>query len=164
MNLHRLSLAVLSVVVPLFASAAEAPDLRFATEQGEMSLAQLRGKVVYLDYWASWCGPCRESFPWMNELQSRYGDKGLVVLAVNVDAERAEAERFLTEHPANFRIAWDPKGDTARTLRVKGMPSSFLLDREGNIVASHIGFREKQKAGTEDEIRALTAPSTHASQ
>src|SRR3990172_12963604 len=129
MNLHTLSLAVLSVAVSLFAFAAEVPDLRFATEQGEMSLAQLRGKVVYLDYWASWCGPCRESFPWMNELQTRYGEKGLVVLAVNVDADRIDAERFLAEHPASFRIAWDPKGDTARTLRVKGMPSSFLLDR-----------------------------------
>jgi thiol-disulfide isomerase/thioredoxin len=139
------------------ARAAQAPELSFSTAEGALALAALRGKVVYLDYWASWCGPCRQSFPWMNEMQTRYRDQGFVVLAVNVDPERAEAQRFLAQQPARFTVAYDPSGDTARVLKLKGMPSSYLIDRDGKIVSSHIGFREAERAPREVEIRALLA-------
>src|SRR5579863_797355 len=78
---------------PLVASAA-APDL---------DLNQYHGKVVYLDFWASWCKPCRQSFPWMNRMLDMYGDKGLVIIAVNLDEDRKDADRFLKEVPAKFQ-------------------------------------------------------------
>lgn len=147
-------LASAAVLLPAF--AAGVPELTFTTATGEpLSLATLRGKVVYLDYWASWCAPCRQSFPWMEQMQARYGERGFVVLAVNVDRERAEAQRFLAASPAQFRIVYDPNGDTARLMKVKGMPSSFLIGRDGAIVSSHIGFRDTDRTPREAEIRTL---------
>jgi cytochrome c biogenesis protein CcmG, thiol:disulfide interchange protein DsbE len=147
-------LAFVAFLLPAF--AAGVPELTFTTATGEpLSLAALRGKVVYLDYWASWCAPCRQSFPWMEQMQARYGERGFVVLAVNLDRERAEAQRFLAAAPAQFRIVYDPNGDTARSMKVKGMPSSFLIGRDGEIVSSHIGFRDTDRAPREAEIRTL---------
>jgi thiol-disulfide isomerase/thioredoxin len=137
--------------------AAPAPDLRFNTANGPLALESLRGRVVYLDYWASWCVPCRHSFPWLNDMQARFGDQGFVVLAVNLDTDRAEAQKFLAALPARFTVAFDPEGDSARIMRLKGMPSSFLIDRQGNVVSSHIGFRESDRQPREGEIRALLA-------
>jgi len=157
-NLHHGIFAIaLVAALSLFAAAraASAPDLTVATDQGPLRLASLRGKVVYLDYWASWCVPCRQSFPWMNEMQARYGNKGLVIIAVNVDKDPAEARRFLANYPARFTVAFDPDGNTARILALKGMPSSFLIDRQGEIASTHIGFREAGKRKIENEIRAL---------
>jgi cytochrome c biogenesis protein CcmG/thiol:disulfide interchange protein DsbE len=133
-----------AALLPAF--GANAPELIFTTATGEpLSLAALRGKVVYLDYWA----------PWMEQMQERYGERGFVVLAVNVDRERAEAQRFLAASPAKFRIAYDPNGDTARLMNIKGMPSSFLIGRDGAIISSHIGFRDTDRAPREAEIRTL---------
>ncbi len=150
---------VFVVALPLFtaAHAASLPDITVTTDQGPLRLASLRGKVVYLDYWASWCAPCRQSFPWMNEMQARHGDKGLVVVAVSVDKDAAEARRFLASNPARFTVAFDPEGNTAKSLALKGMPSSFLIDRQGEIVSTHVGFREAGKQKIEGEIGALLA-------
>lgn len=160
--MHRIRfLLVLAVAAALalagVTGAAPLPDFTLATDKGTLRLASLRGKVVYLDYWASWCAPCRQSFPWMGEMQSRYAGKGLVIVAVNVDRDAADARRFLEQIPAAFTIAYDPEGKTAEALALKGMPTSFLIDRQGEIVATHVGFRESRKAAMEDEIRALLA-------
>lgn len=154
--LRRLAPLLLCATLFSPAFAAEVPALTFATASGEpLSLSELRGKVVYLDYWASWCAPCRQSFPWMEQMQTRYGVRGFVVLAVNVDREREEAQRFLAALPVPFRIVYDPSGDTARSMKIKGMPSSFLIGRDGAIVSSHIGFREAERAAREAEIKML---------
>lgn len=142
------------------ASAAKAPDFIFKTDSGPLALQKLRGKVVYLDYWASWCVPCRQSFPWMNELHARYHDKGLVVIAVNVDTETGEAQRFLAQFPANFIVAYDAEGATAQAMNLKGMPTSFLIDRNGEVVSGHLGFREADKTKIEREIQALLGTGT----
>lgn len=153
-----LALAVASIFALLGAvRAAVVPDFTLATEQGALRLESLRGKVVYLDYWASWCVPCRQSFPWMNEMQSRYAGKGLVIVAVNVDRDAADARRFLADYPAIFTVAYDPEGKTAKVLALKGMPTSFLIDRKGEIVATHVGFREAGKSKVENEINVLLA-------
>lgn len=119
------------------------------------AIQSARGRVVLLDFWASWCAPCRKSFPWMNALQKKYGDRGLMVIAVNLDVERELAARFLQTIPAQFRIEYDPEGDLAARLNVAAMPTSFLLDRSGKIVKQHAGFREAQLAAREQEIEAL---------
>jgi cytochrome c biogenesis protein CcmG, thiol:disulfide interchange protein DsbE len=118
-------------------------------------IKELHGKVVLLDFWASWCGPCRQSFPWMNEMEQRYGKDGFVVVAVNMDQDRALAEQFLAATPAKFRISYDPKGDLATQLNVTSMPTSFVIDRRGQIREQHKGFRDAQRAAREASIVQL---------
>jgi len=106
-----------------------------------IDLDDYQGKVVVVDFWASWCVPCRRSFPWLDEMQSKYGEQGLVVIGVNMDADSSEAEAFLKEFPVRFRIVRDADGTIARRYDVIAMPSSYVLDRSGNIAARHLGFK-----------------------
>jgi len=129
-----------------------APDFRLATAAGELSLADTKGKLVYLDFWASWCGPCKQSFPWMNEMQARYGARGLRVVGVNVDNLRDDATRFLGQNPASFTIAFDPKGDTPRRYAVKAMPTSVLIGPDGKVLAEHRGFDAEARQQLEQSI------------
>lgn len=122
-------------------------------------LDALRGKVVLLDFWASWCSPCLQSFPWMNELQQRHGDEGLVVVAVNLDQDRSLADAFLAKRPAGFRIEYDAAGVVAREFDVQAMPTSFLIDRDGNVRLRHAGFKQKQREEREAEIVKLLEES-----
>lgn len=119
-----------------------------------LDLAQHRGKVVLLDFWASWCEPCRHSFPWLNEMQAKYGDR-LVVIGVNVDRERRDAEQFLAQVPARFHVIYDPNGELATRYEVMGMPSSYVFDTSGTLVDTHIGFRKAARAEREAELREL---------
>jgi cytochrome c biogenesis protein CcmG/thiol:disulfide interchange protein DsbE len=130
------------------------PDL---TKYGlEGTLPDLHGKVVLVDFFASWCGPCKESFPAMQELQEKYGDKGLVIVAVNLDKKKEDMEGFLKEHPATFTIVRDAANKLVSELKIPTMPSSFLLDRNGKVHAFHRGFKgaETKKEYTE-EIESL---------
>jgi cytochrome c biogenesis protein CcmG/thiol:disulfide interchange protein DsbE len=136
---------------------ATAPDIALTGAQGPVSLAALKGKLVYVDFWASWCGPCRQSFPWMNSLQARYGAKGLQVLAVNLDANRADADKFLAEVPARFAIGFDAQGDTPRRYSIKGMPTSVLIGADGHVIQVHSGFREEDRKGLEAAIDSAIA-------
>lgn len=164
MHLWRLLVSGLTMLAWVAAaSAAAVPDLSFKTDRGTLKLQDLRGKVVYLDYWASWCAPCRESFPFMNELQARYRDKDFVVIAVTLDQDMADAQRFLARYPANFTIAYDPEGLTAGMLRVRAMPTTFLINQQGQIVATHLGFKEADKSKIEREINALLPAGTKTS-
>ena len=136
-----------------------APVFVLPTASGEtVALDKLRGRLVYVDFWASWCGPCRRSFPWMNEMQQKYGARGLTIVGINVDKRRPDAERFLQQTPAIFSIVFDADGKTPEAYAVKGMPSSYLIDTAGNVVAVESGFRDEQKAGLEERIRALLPP------
>ncbi len=121
-----------------------------------------KGKVVYLDFWASWCAPCRKSFPWMNDLKNKFDNDKFVVVSVNLDADKKLAERFLSQVPANFSITYDPNGDLAGELQLKGMPSSFLINTEGKIVSAHMGFTEKKKLRYEQEIKELLQGNHYA--
>jgi cytochrome c biogenesis protein CcmG/thiol:disulfide interchange protein DsbE len=135
-----------------------APTFSLPTAAGDpVSLDRLRGHVVYVDFWASWCGPCRRSFPWMNEMQQKYAANGLAIVGVNVDKRRPDAERFLQQTPATFAIVYDPAGKTPEAYGVKGMPSSYLIDADGRVVAVETGFRDEQKAELEARIRELLA-------
>jgi cytochrome c biogenesis protein CcmG/thiol:disulfide interchange protein DsbE len=135
-------------------AAEAAPHFTLPTSAGTLSLADLKGKVVYLDFWASWCPPCRQSFPWMNEMETRYARQGLAVVAVNLDKDRTLAEKFLKEVPADFTVAFDPEGRVADSYHVPGMPSSFIIDRNGKIQVVHIGFQEKDSSDLEARLRS----------
>ena len=115
--------------------------LGISTAQAQpLDLTAYRGRIVYLDFWASWCAPCRLSFPWMNQLQQLYGSQGLVVIAVNVDRDRAKADDFLRETPAGFKVVYDPSGQIAGKFDIKAMPTSLLIGRDGKIHFVHSGF------------------------
>lgn len=129
-----------------------APDLKLAGLQGPVTLAAAKGKVVYLDFWASWCGPCKQSFPWMNEMQKKYGARGLQVIAVNLDAKRDDADQFLKQNPANFTIGFDATGDSPRRFAVKGMPTSLLIGPDGQVIQQHSGFRDDERSQLEAAI------------
>jgi cytochrome c biogenesis protein CcmG, thiol:disulfide interchange protein DsbE len=133
-----------------------APPFSLTTGRGEtISLPDLRGRVVYVDFWASWCAPCRRSFPWMNEMQQRYGDRGLTIIAINVDRRRADAEQFLQINTARFAVVYDERGAMPQAYSVKGMPSSYLIDARGTVIDVEIGFRDDRKGAIEDQIRSL---------
>lgn len=131
-----------------------APELQAQGPQGPVRLAQFKGQVVFVDFWASWCGPCKLSFPWMNEMHAKYAAKGLRIVAINVDQRREDAERFLAQVPAQFSLAYDSSGQTPRAYEVKSMPSSTLLDREGRVLLQHSGFRDGDRVELENRIRA----------
>lgn len=136
-------------------AGAPAPALALARSDGAIvSLDSLRGRVVYVDFWASWCGPCRQSFPWMNEMQRKYGDRGLTVVGVNVDKRDADAQRFLQQVPASFTIVYDPKGEAPAAFGVKAMPSSYLIDAQGRVAYVERGFRDERRAELERRIAA----------
>lgn len=120
-----------------------------------LGLARFRGKVVVIDFWASWCAPCRQSFPWLNEMQAKYRDRGLVVIGVNVDRERAEADRFLRQTPADFQIVYDANGVLASHYQVPGMPSSYVIGPDGQQAGVHIGFRKGTREEREAELERL---------
>ena len=117
----------------------------------DFNLAEYRGKVVVLDFWASWCVPCRRSFPWLNAMNAKYSDDGLVVIGINVDREPASAAEFLQKYPASFQISYDSKGVLAKKFGVQAMPSSFVIGRDGQINAHHLGFKVRRQ----DEYEAV---------
>lgn len=129
----------------------------FELQDGRGNAVQLKnfsGKVVYLDFWASWCGPCQKSFPWMNALQEKFSDKDFQVVTINVDEARKDADRFLAAHPAKFTVLFDPKGQVPIQYGVKGMPTSLLIGRDGKVIYTHMGFADGSKEMLESKIRA----------
>ena len=117
--------------------------------------SNLLGKVVYVDFWASWCAPCRASFPWLSAMDSKYRSKGLLIVGVNKDQDPADADRFLAKYPASFALVRDPGDALASRLGVIGMPSAYLIDRKGIIHAIHKGFRTDDQVPLESTIVAL---------
>lgn len=149
----------LAAAAPGARQAIAAPEKNPATPAWPL-LKDLHGKVVLVDFWASWCSPCLSSFPWMDELQKRHGQKGLVVVAVNLDQDRALAEAFLKKTAPQFRIEFDAEGTLAKQFGVQAMPTSFLIDRSGKVRITHRGFRTAQRAEREQQIRQLLEEQT----
>lgn len=138
-------------------AGAPAPDLNLPGLKEAVDLAKMKGKVVYVDFWASWCGPCKQSFPWMNDMQAKYQGQGLEIVGVNLDAKRDDADKFLAQTPAQFAIAFDAKADSAKRFGVKGMPTSVLIGRDGKVLAVHSGFKEEERKELEGRFTAALA-------
>jgi thiol-disulfide isomerase/thioredoxin len=144
-----LALAVLATIVipaPAFAQSAETAAL---------DLSQWHGHVVLLDFWASWCAPCQESFPWMARMRGKYGERGLVVVAVNVDEDEEAAARFLAEAQGDFVHVKDPEGRIAAAYGLTVMPTSWIIDRVGRPIYRHEGFHPDKTAEYESHIVEL---------
>lgn len=120
------------------------PALAAATPD-PLDVARYRGKVLYLDFWASWCGPCRQSFPYMKRLSSYYVSKPFALVAVNVDHSRQNAEAFLAAFGPDIQVVFDPAGRLAQKFGVREMPTSVLIDKSGRVRFVHNGFYESQE-------------------
>ena len=141
-----MGLVCLGLIAPGAALGGPAPVL---------DLSPYKGKVVYLDFWASWCAPCRISFPWMSQTQVAYERQGLVVIAVNVDHDRALADDFLNRNTSQFKVVYDQAGALASAYNIKAMPTSVLIDRDGKIRYVHSGFFENQENVYRSQITEL---------
>ena len=163
----------IALAVALFATAragfavgpgAAAPDFRLMPFTGTqpLSLSDYRGKVVLVDFWASWCGPCRQSLPLYNGLQADFPAGDFAILAIGLDENAADARAFLHEHPVKYAALQNPQGDVAQAFGLKGMPSSYLIDRSGVVRYARAGFEPADIDALKHEIAELVAkPLAH---
>ena len=140
---------LLAVCLVAPARAAETID--------KVDLNALEGKVVVLDFWASWCVPCRRSFPWLNSMHDKYAADGLVIIGVNLDNEPADAAEFLADFPASFAIHYDRDKALAEQFEVMTMPSSYIIGRDGQVFKRHLGFQVREQDEYEGAIAAALA-------
>lgn len=147
---------LLAVTTPTWAveAGATAPEFTLNNLQRSVKLSDYKGKTVYLDFWASWCGPCKQSIPWMNDMQVKYAAQGLQVIAVNVDKKQADATAFLAQRPVQFEVLFDASGQTPQAYAIKAMPTSVLIGADGKVLHVHSGFREDQRQALENQIKA----------
>ena len=160
MNIFAISHFTLALSIGAFAMSAGAievgqvaPDFELPGKASPVRLSDSKGKAVYLDFWASWCGPCKQSFPWMGEMQAKYKAQGLRVVAVNLDQKPADAQAFLKETPAAFDVAFDTSGKTPKAYAIQGMPTSVLIGADGRVISMHSGFKPEQRGELETQIR-----------
>jgi thiol-disulfide isomerase/thioredoxin len=132
-------------------------DARSLTGSGSYDPRQFHGDVVWVDFWASWCGSCAESFPFLEDLQRQLGGRGLRVLAISVDERVRDARAFLARHPVGFALAADPGGKCAGRFGVRALPAAFLVDRQGNVRHVQAGFRADQAPALRGRVEALLA-------
>jgi len=124
-------------------------------KQSTVKLDDFRGKVIYLDFWASWCPPCRSAFPKIDRIYAKYRERGFDVVAVNQDQELGEALRFVEKQPTSFTLVADRDHSIAERYGVKAMPSAYLIDRKGVVRHIHRGFKQDSAAELEQQIVAL---------
>jgi peroxiredoxin len=134
-----------------------APDFTLSTPSGaSLSLAELHGKVVLLNFWATWCVPCRKEMPAIEALYQRYKDRGLEVVAISLDKiAAAPVEAFVKEVGVTYRVVLDPTWATARTYGVRGLPATFLIDRAGQVVLQELGERDWMEAAKQQTVEGL---------
>jgi thiol-disulfide isomerase/thioredoxin len=166
MRIVHLALSVAVVITSVFAvigwsvSAAPletpAPSVEWRGDDGTVvRLPDAKGQVTLVDFWASWCPPCKDSFPALDLIQRDYRARGVRVIAVNVDERRKDADAFLAAHPHQMLVVFDPHGESPRAFKVRGMPSSFVIDRKGEIRYMHQGYSKDIDVAYRRELDAL---------
>ncbi len=140
---------------------APAPDFTLENRAGgTVSLSDLRGEVVLLNFWATWCPPCREEMPLLDQIYSRYEALGFTLLGVNVEQDSRLADRFLADVPVSFPILLDPKEQVSQLYRVPAMPTTVIIDRQGTVRYIHHGFRAGDEEKVHNEVRRLLRERT----
>ncbi|MCG8553746.1 MAG: TlpA family protein disulfide reductase [Proteobacteria bacterium] len=136
-----------------------APNAQFTDLSGRsFKLSTLRGKVVVIDFWASWCAPCRREMPFLEQLYRRYSGKGLVVVGVSVDKQRRHIDEFLRQVKVSFPIVHDKRHRIAKTYKPPKMPSTFVVGRQGYVRFVHAGYHQRDVPVLERQIRTLLRP------
>lgn len=121
----------------------------------KLNFGAYSGKVLLVDFWATWCPPCKKSMPFLSGLRNELLEKGFEVIAINVDENSEEAQRFLNLHPVDYVTAFDPTGECPRVFEVQAMPSSYLVDRQGKVRMVHLGYRDEDQEGIRKQVDAL---------
>lgn len=133
-----------------------APDFTLAASTGKnIKLSELRGDVVMINFWASWCGPCREEMPLLDALYKQYRDYGFTLLGVNVDENRDAADKLLGQLPVSFPVVYDPASKVSELYDVDAMPSTILIDRDGNLRYLHRGYKPGYEDAYDAQVKAL---------
>ncbi len=162
--IRGLSALLLLVSCSVFAAAESgkpAPDFsgvaftQAAVSQAKFSLSSLKGKVTYIDFWASWCAPCRQSFPVLDSMAKKFADSGFVVVGVNKDVQIKDAQKFLLRTPASFTLVHDADNVIAKAFDFKTMPTGFLVDRKGVVRYVHEGFNSESEKALQGKVEAL---------
>jgi peroxiredoxin len=153
---------MLCLALPLASTAAAiapgaaAPEFQLPAAAGSaVGLADLKGQVVLLNFWASWCGPCRQEMPLLDQLYRKYRAAGFTLLGVNVEPKSDDAASFLKSTPVSFPILFDRDSKVSKLYEVSGMPSTVILDRKGNVRYVHHGYKPGDEGEYLDQIRAL---------
>jgi thiol-disulfide isomerase/thioredoxin len=157
-------LALPGVLAPSHASnAAAGPAPAFTLAQrggGQVSLADLRGKVVLVNFWATWCGPCRKEMPLLEQIHKKYAPLGLVMVGINVEEDGRLFDTFLKDVPVSFPILLDPKNGVSKLYDVAAMPSTVIIDRKGNVRYLHQGYQPGDENAYQDMVRTLIRERT----
>ena len=138
------------------AAAEMAPNFTLKNRSGKnIKLSELRGQVVMINFWASWCGPCRQEMPILEKLYKKYKSLGFVILGVNVDEDRKQAESLLKQIPVSFPILFDTDNKISAKYNVTAMPSSYFVDRDGKLRSEHKGYLPEYEQLYKNEIKKL---------
>jgi peroxiredoxin len=148
--------SALAVTSMVGASASIAPGFALPSRSGDtVSLTNLKGQVVMLNFWASWCGPCRQEMPLLDQMHKRYSSLGFTLLGVNVEANTKDAERWLADTPVSFPVLFDRDSKVSKLYDVNAMPSTVFIDRKGNVRYLHRGYKPGDESEYLNQIRAL---------
>lgn len=132
------------------------PTLPALNRKGSIDLSKYKGKVIIIDFWASWCEPCKIELPYLNDLNKKYKGKDVVIIGVNLDEKQADALAFLKDHPVQLPLAYDGvKKVLAEKAEIEVMPTSFIIDKNGVIAERHQAFREGDGEKIKKEVAAL---------
>jgi peroxiredoxin len=149
---------LLALSVPALALAPQkpAPQFSLAARGGKtVNLAQYKGQVVMINFWATWCGPCRQEMPLLESIYKKYSKMGFTMLGVNVEPDSKPAEDWLKATPVSFPILFDTKSEVSKMYEVAGMPSTVIVDRKGNVRVIHHGYKPGDENEYQDNIRKL---------
>ena len=134
----------------------QAPDFTLSDADGnQITLSDLRGQVVMINFWASWCGPCREEMPYLEQIFQRYEPLGFTLLGINVEENPSDGRAFLQDRPVSFPVLYDPENGISKLYDVIAMPSTVLIDRKGNVRYLHHGYKPGYENDYQDQVRAL---------
>lgn len=157
MRVWQTLLAALAIISAASVQANDAaPDFTLKSTTGDnVRLAEQRGTVVMLNFWASWCAPCRKEMPLLDELYQRYKDAGFVLYGVNVESDTAAADKLLEDIPVSFPVLYDPTSEVSKLYSVDAMPTTILIDRDGNIRHVNRGYRSGDEEKYRTQIKEL---------